>query len=94
MFRLRTEVLSTSVTSLRQPTHPCTAFSPLHIVVTRWCYTFLAFQIRQGGKVKREEIIAELKSELRKLDNAIAALDGDSTSLVNGVPTYAIKREP
>jgi hypothetical protein len=36
--------------------------------------------------VDREEIIAELKSELHRLDNAIAALDGTATSSVNDIP--------
>jgi len=36
--------------------------------------------------VDREQIIAALKSEVHRLDNAIAALDGTSTSSVNGIP--------
>jgi hypothetical protein len=36
--------------------------------------------------VDREQIIAELKSELHRLDNAILALDGGSPSSVNGLP--------
>jgi len=37
--------------------------------------------------VDRQEIIAELKSELHRLDNAIAALDGGSITSVDGMPT-------
>jgi len=36
--------------------------------------------------VDRQGIIAELKSELHRLDNAIAALDGGLTTSVNGMP--------
>ena len=36
--------------------------------------------------MNREQILSELKSEVHRIDNAIAALDGGSTASVNSMP--------